>query len=254
MAFFIRYLDSHGILAGNRRDDPHTGNSQGDRQIICKARNPRESQAGFQFDFVLSDDGTGFDLDHFDLKTEVLECLFQDPRFATDLLFLVIKREIFTLDQKVDVGQLVIAIVFLKTCLVQLLNDLLAFVLFRGLVDAQRRGRLAHELANPGFCSGDGFDRRIVLFRFLVVLFRFLVVLVLVVLLVVIFLLGVVPFIDFLINRGFEPFSTDPDGQGFDVLIHVVFRQGDTVSLTLGSIDRGATHRGSGLEQHVVRP
>ena len=98
MAFFIRYFDPDRILAWNRGDDSDTGNSQGDRQVISKARNSSESQAGFQFDFVLSDDRTGFDLDHFDLEAEVLEGLFQNPRFAADFFFLIVERDIFAFD------------------------------------------------------------------------------------------------------------------------------------------------------------
>ncbi len=58
------------------------GDAKRDRQVVGQAGDLGQSQAGFELDFVLSDDGAGLDLDDLYLEAEIEKGLLQNLRLA----------------------------------------------------------------------------------------------------------------------------------------------------------------------------
>jgi hypothetical protein len=101
-------LDADGVLAGNRRDDPHAGHPQRDGQVVGQRGDFAQSQAGLQLDLELGDHRPGLDFDHVDLEAEIGERLFQHLGLVANVLFMFIETERLALQQQIERGQFVV--------------------------------------------------------------------------------------------------------------------------------------------------
>ena len=108
MAVGVRHFDTHRVFAGNRRYDSHARHTQRDRQVVRKVRDLRQTQTGFQFDFVLRDDGAGFNLDHLHVEAEAGERIFEDARLLKNFLLLRFKGEVVSFEQQIHGRQLIV--------------------------------------------------------------------------------------------------------------------------------------------------
>ncbi len=132
-------FDADGILARDRRDDPHARHPQGDRQVVGETGDLAQPQAGLELDFELGDHRPGLDLDHADVEAELPEGLFQDFGLAADLVLLLVEVERLAGQEEFDTGQFVIGRVLLR------LVELQFFVLLGRLrlADPQERSEAA---------------------------------------------------------------------------------------------------------------
>ena len=92
LAFLVGNFDANGILARDRGDDPHTGHAQGDRQVIGEAGDLAQSQARFEFNFVLRNHRPGFNFNHANVKPKIGKGRLKHFGFATHFgqLFFVV--------------------------------------------------------------------------------------------------------------------------------------------------------------------
>ena len=119
LPFLVRNFDADGVLARDRRDDPHAGHPQRDRQIVRQRGNLRKPQPSLQFDLVLGDHWPGLDLDDPYLEPKVGERFFEHLRLAANLFLLALPVDVLAGDQQVDPGKFVVihsggAFVFLQ--------------------------------------------------------------------------------------------------------------------------------------------
>ena len=124
----VGHFDAHGVLAGNRRHDANAGHAQGDRQVVGQAGDLGQPQAGFQFDFVLRDDGSGFDFDDLHVEAKIGERLFQDLGLAPDLARLPLEVDFVAFFEQIDGGQFVVVDFLGQVGAVQAVHDLLPLV------------------------------------------------------------------------------------------------------------------------------
>ena len=108
LPLFVGHFDADGIFAGNRRDDADAGHAEGDRQIVGQAGDFRQPQARFELDFVLRDDGTGFDFDDLHGEAEIEECLFENLGFAANFGRLGLEIHVVAGEQQFGRGQFIV--------------------------------------------------------------------------------------------------------------------------------------------------
>ena len=84
--------------------------------------------------FILRDDRSCFDFDHFHLEAELRKRLFNLPSFTPDLLFLGVVGDVVALQEQVDVRKLVIVKVIRSCGFIKLGHDLGPSVFFLSLI------------------------------------------------------------------------------------------------------------------------
>ena len=108
LAVGIWHLDPHGVLARDRRHDPHARHAEGDGEVVGEVCDLGQAETGLEFDLVLRDDRAGFDLDHADLEAEVGERLLEHAGPFADLLLLGVELQLLGRQQQFERWQFVV--------------------------------------------------------------------------------------------------------------------------------------------------
>ncbi len=228
LAFGIGYFDPHGILAGNGRHNPHAGDPQGDGQVVGQAGDLGEPQTRFEFDFVLSDHGAGFDFHNTDIEAKAGERPLQQLGLVPHFLLVLLVLHLLSFQQQVQIGQLVLAGFVHVAGRFQRRNHLFTLVIDRRLLDTQGGRQSATDA--PATLTGTNHPRRlldpfllllVLIFLFVLVFHLLLFVIFVLVFVLVVLVLACVLFV-FHVRPRFHAATEDADSR-FLLLVNVFF-------------------------------